>query len=207
MSASPVLVLDIDGVVSLAQPGSPAPWYATLKEDWGLDHDSELAPEFFLQPVFLEVLRGRLDLYVALHEYLETKGLSDRLEEFVAYWFEKDAVIDRDVLAQAGAWRQRTGGKVYAATNQEHHRIAFLRDQVGLGAHFDEIVYSAALGVCKPERVFYTNAQARMGVTVAQSILFVDDKTSNVDGARVAGWRAMLYRGPESLAQALERWG
>ena len=207
MSASPVLVLDIDGVVSLAQPGSPAPWYATLKEDWGLDHDSELAPEFFLQPVFLEVLRGRLDLYVALHEYLDTKGLSDRLEEFVAYWFEKDAVIDRDVLAQADAWRQRTGGKVYAATNQEHHRIAFLRDQVGLGAHFDEIVYSAALGVCKPERVFYTNAQARMGVTVAQSILFVDDKTSNVDGARVAGWRAMLYRGPESLAQALERWG
>ncbi len=207
MSASPVLVLDIDGVVSLAQPGSPAPWYATLKEDWGLDHDSELAPEFFLQPVFLEVLRGRLDLYVALHEYLETKRLSDRLEEFVAYWFEKDAVIDRDVLAQADAWRQRTGGKVYAATNQEHHRIAFLRDQVGLGAHFDEIVYSAALGVCKPERVFYTNAQARMGVAVAQSILFVDDKTSNVDGARVAGWRAMLYRGPESLAQALERWG
>ena len=48
MSSSPVLVLDIDGVVSLAQPGSPAPWYATLQEDWGLSHDQELAPEFFL---------------------------------------------------------------------------------------------------------------------------------------------------------------
>jgi putative hydrolase of the HAD superfamily len=79
MSSNPVLVLDIDGVVSLAQPGSPAPWYATLKEDWGLSHD-EMAPEFFRQPVFMEVLRGRLDLYVALHEYFETKGLADRLE-------------------------------------------------------------------------------------------------------------------------------
>lgn len=207
MSSSPVLVLDIDGVVSLAQPGSPHPWYATLKEDWGLSHDEELAPEFFLKPEFMEVLRGRLDLYVALHEYFETKGLADRLEEFVAYWFEKDADIDRGVLAQADAWRRRTGGRVYAATNQEHHQIAYLRDRLGLGAHFDEIVYSAALGVCKPERVFYTNAQARMGVTVAQSILFVDDKTSNVDGARMAGWRAMLYRGPESLERALAGWG
>lgn len=207
MSSSPVLVLDIDGVVSLAQPGSPRPWYATLEEDWGLSHDEELAPEFFLKPEFMEVLRGRLDLYVALHEYFETKGLADRLEEFVSYWFAKDADIDRGVLAQADAWRARTGGRVFAATNQEHHRIAYLRDQLGLGAHFDEIVYSAALGVCKPERVFYTNAQARMGVTVAQSILFVDDKTSNVDGARMAGWRAVLYRGPESLERALAGWG
>lgn len=207
MSASPILVLDIDGVVSLAQPGSPNPWYATLKEDWGLDHDTDLAPGFFLKPEFMEVLRGRLDLYVALQEYFEMKGLADRLEEFVSYWFEKDSDIDRGVLAQADTWRKRTGGRVFAATNQEHHRIAYLRDQLGLGAHFDEIVYSAALGVCKPERVFYTNAQARMGVTVAQSILFVDDKASNVDGARMAGWRAMLYRGPESLERALAGWG
>lgn len=207
MSASPVLVLDIDGVVSLAQPGSERPWYATLEQDWGLSHDRDLVPGFFAKPVFMEVLRGRLDLFAALQEYFEGRGMDDRLEEFVAYWFEKDSDIDRGVLEQADAWRARTGGKVYAATNQEHHRIAFLRDRAGLGSHFDEIIYSAALGVCKPDRVFYTNAQARMGVTVAQSILFVDDKATNVDGARMAGWRAMLYRGPESLAQALERWG
>ncbi|MFI4999867.1 MAG: HAD-IA family hydrolase, partial [Reyranellales bacterium] len=73
--------------------------------------------------------------------------------------------------------------------------------------HFDEIIYSGALGVCKPDRVFYTNAQTRMGVAVAQSILFVDDRASNVDSARMCGWRAMLYRGPESLAQALAQWG
>lgn len=207
MSASPVLVLDIDGVVSLAQPGSTAPWYATLKADWGISHDDELAPGFFHQPEFMEVLRGRLDLYAALHDYFEPRGMSDRLEAFVAYWFEKDSVIDRRVLELSDAWRRRTGGRVFAATNQEHHRIAYLRDRAGLGAHFDEMIYSAALGVCKPERVFFTNAQARMGVTVAQSILFVDDKAANVDGARMAGWRAMLYRGAGSLERALAEWG
>ncbi|HEY6979890.1 HAD-IA family hydrolase [Reyranella sp.] len=205
MSASPVLVLDIDGVVSLAHPGSPAPWYATLQADWGFDHE-QMAREFF-RAEFLDVLRGRLDLYVALHNYFEPMGLAGRLEEFVDYWFEKDVAIDREVLALADGWRKRTGGRCFAATNQEHHRIAYLRDTVGLGRHFDEIVYSAALGVCKPDRVFFTSAQTRMGVTAAQSILFVDDAPVNVDGARMCGWRAMLYRGPESLAKALARWG
>ncbi len=204
MSSSPVLVLDIDGVVSLAQPGSAQPWYATLKQDLGLDYE-EIERDFF-RAEFLEVLRGRLDLYVALQNYFEPRGLADRIESFVAYWFEKDAVIDRVVLAKADAWRARSGGRVFAATNQEHHRAAYLRDRAGLGAHFDEIVYSAAIGVCKPDRVFFTTAQARMGVTAAQSILFVDDKAENVDGARMCGWRAMLYRGPESLGRALATW-
>jgi putative hydrolase of the HAD superfamily len=185
MSSSPVLVLDIDGVVTVARPGS---WHANLTTDLGLDY-GEIQHGFFRKD-WQEVVRGRLDLYVALHNYFEPKGMADKIDAFVRYWFEKDAVIDRAVLA----------------TNQEHHRATYLRDQAGLGAHFDEIVYSAALGVCKPERVFFTNAQARMGVAVAQSILFVDDKVENVDGARMCGWRAMLYRGPESLARALIEW-
>lgn len=205
MSSDPVLVLDIDGVVSLAQPGGPHPWDADLERDWGFGRD-ELVRGFFRKD-WLEVVRGRLDLYVALNEYFAGRGMADRLEEFVAYWFEKDAVIDRELLAMADAWRRRTGGRVFAASNQEHHRVAYLRDQAGLGAHFDEIIYSAALGVCKPDRVFFTNAQARMGVSAAQSILFVDDRASNVDGARMAGWRAMLYRGRDSLSRALAGWG
>src|SRR5215471_2247979 len=113
MSASPVLVLDIDGVVSLAFGGPATPWYATLKEDLGLDY-AEIQQGFF-RAEFPEVLRGRLDLYVALHNYFEPRGQADRIEDFVAYWFEKDAVIDRELLAMTDAWRQRTGGRVFAA--------------------------------------------------------------------------------------------
>jgi len=204
MSSGPVLVLDLDGVVARTHPASPEPWHATLQADWGFGPE-EMARDFF-NGEFLEVLRGRLDLHVALRNYLEPKGLADRVGEFVAYWFERDADIDKDVLEAAADWRRRTGGRCFAAANQEHHRVAYLRDQVGLGRHFDEMVYSAALGVCKPDRVFYTSAQARMGVTAAQSILFVDDKVENVDGARMCGWRAMLYRGPQSLVRTLARW-
>src|SRR5690242_7513716 len=191
MSSDPVLVLDIDGVVSLAQPGGPQPWNADLQRDWGFGSD-ELVRDFFRKD-WLEVVRGRLDLYVALHEYFEGKGLADRLEEFVAYWFEKDAAIDRELLAMTDAWRQRTGGRVFAATNQEHHRAAYLRDQQGLGAHFDEIIYWAALGFGKPDGLFFTTAQPRRGVGLAQWFLLVDASTAIFDGPGLAGWRARLY--------------
>ena len=197
MSSSPVLVLDIDGVVVHSAPD----WPEKLRASWGLAAGELLG--FFDSPPFAQVLQGRLDVYVALHEWLGPKGLADRVQEFVGFWFENDSIIDREVLAMADAWRGRAGGRVFAASNQEHHRVAFLRDHRGLGAHFDEIVYSAALGVCKPDRVFFTNAQARMGVTAARAILFVDDRPANVDGARMCGWRAALYRGRESLAWVL----
>ncbi len=200
MSASPVLAFDIDGVILRSRP-----WAAELKADWGIELADLQAG--FLDGPFQEVLRGRLDLFVALNDYLGSKGLADRLEAFAEYWFEKESTPESAVLDKIAAWKQRTGGRCFAASNQEHHRIAYLRDTVGLGAHFDEIVYSAALGVCKPDRVFFTNAQARMGITVAQSILFVDDSAECVDAARMCGWRAMLYRGSESLAKALAQWG
>jgi len=198
MSSSPVLVLDIDGVIIHSAPD----WPAKLQATFGLSAD-ELVSGFFESPLFAQVLQGRLDVHVALHEWLEPQGLADRVQEFVGFWLENDGTVDREVLAMADAWRDRTGGRVFAASNQEHHRAVFLRDHRGLGAHFDEIVYSAALGVCKPDRVFFTNAQARMAVTAARAILFVDDRPANVDAARMCGWRAALYRGRESLARVL----
>lgn len=192
-----VLVLDLDGVVI----GGPQRWHAALKEDLGLDY-AEIQRDFFARD-WGEVVRGRLDLFVALHEYFGSVGRTDMVEAFVNYWFEKDAIIDRALLDDVAAWRLRTGGRVFAASNQEHHRIAWLKDNTGLGQHFDEIIYSAALGCCKPERVFFTNAQARMGVQNSRSILFVDDTPINVDAARTLGWRSVLYRGRDSLAKVL----
>src|SRR5437899_12509154 len=128
MSSAPVLVLDIDGVVSVPT----TPWMTNLQSDWGID-PAEMIREFF-KGEWLQVVQGRLDLYVALHNYFEPKGLADRLEAFVAYWFDKDSAIDRTLLAEADAWRRRTGGRCFAATNPEPHRAAWLREP-GLDAH------------------------------------------------------------------------
>lgn len=194
-----VLVLDLDGVVVHGRGGLP--WHAALKTDLDLDY-ADIQRDFFAVH-WAEVVRGRLDLFVALHEYFGATRRTDMIESFVNYWFDNDAEIDVDLLADVAAWRARTGGRVFAASNQEHHRVAWLKANADLDRHFGEIIYSAALGVCKPDRVFFTNAQARMGVQNSRSILFVDDTPANVDAARALGWRSVLYRGRESLAKVL----
>ena len=196
-----VLVLDLDGVVNLSHPTGPTPWHRDLEADWGFSH--ETLAEGFFRTGFHDVLRGRRDLFAALGEYFDTIGLADRVEEFVGYWFDHDRLIDEELLALVRAWSVRTGGRVYLATNQEHHRVEYLRQTGALGAGISEVIYSAALGVCKPDRVFFTNAQQRMGVNTARSIAFFDDATANVDGARTCGWRAYLYRDRSQIEQFL----
>src|SRR5260370_42200880 len=102
MSSTPVLVLDIDGVVSV--PATP--WMANLQPDWGID-PAEMVREFFKRE-WLQVVQGRLDLYVALHNYFEPKGLADRLEEVVAHRVEKDGANHRAPLGEGQALRRRT---------------------------------------------------------------------------------------------------
>lgn len=199
--AGTVLVLDLDGVVNLSHPTGPAPWHRDLKADWGFDHQTLVAG--FFHRGFQDVLRGRRDLFAALGEYFETIGLADRVGEFVGYWFDHDRLIDGDLLALVRDWSARTGGRVYVATNQEHHRVEYLRQTGALGEGISEVIYSAALGVCKPDRVFFTNAQQRMGVNTARSIAFFDDTAANVDGARTCGWRAYLYRDRRQIEECL----
>ena len=197
-----ILVLDFDGVICLSHPGGPKPWSTDLARDWKLD-PAVLNADFFGGP-FVDVVRGRLDLHAALDPWLAGQGIVGRTLEFVSWWFERDSVFDTALLDAVRAWRARTGGRCYVATNQEHHRIGYLRGLPALADVFDEFVYSAALGVAKPERVFFTNAQQRIGVSTGRRIAFFDDAAANVDAARACGWRAWLYRDRGQLEAFLD---
>ena len=216
MSSSPVLVLDIDGVVSLAQPGSAA---ALVRHAEGRPRASTTTT------IGARLLPRAISWRCCAAGSISTSPCRtiSRPRAWPTGWRSSwPTGSTRTPSSTATCWRRPTPGAsapaaaASPATNQEHHRIAYLRDQAGLGAHFDEIVYSAALGVCKPDRVFFTNAQARMGVTVAQSILFVDDRrpTSTAPGwpaggpCSIAGrraWRAHWQAGADSRFRARAR--
>lgn len=193
-----VLAIDLDSV--LMPPVES--WRADLERDWGIA--PEAFADGFLRASFREALRGRLDLYQAVDEYLSGVGVDGRAVEFVTWWFERAPAPDSGLLARVDAWRRGTGGRVFVIANQEHHRIDHLRRSGDIDDHVDEILYSAALGVCKPDRVFFTNAQARMGVAAGRAIACFDADRDSVDAARTCGWRAFLYRDRRQLAEFLD---
>lgn len=75
-----------------------------------------------------------------------------------------------------------------------------------LAGLFDRVVASHQLGVRKPERAFF---ERLCGVLDAEagSVLLVDDRVENVEGARAAGLRAHRFAGATDLRNRLRREG
>ncbi|WP_395684678.1 HAD family hydrolase [Aestuariivirga sp.] len=75
-----------------------------------------------------------------------------------------------------------------------------------INAIFSEHYHSFEFGSKKPDPKVYTSLMTRMGVE-PQACLFIDDKRSNVEGARIAGMLAHHFRSYERLLPELQALG
>ena len=87
-------------------------------------------------------------------------------------------------------------------TNQDHDRSRYLWREVGLERHFNDMIYSAALGVRKPEPGFYRAAARRTGFAPREHLL-IDDTEENVLAAQVEHWNAVKWDRQSDLDELL----
>jgi putative hydrolase of the HAD superfamily len=59
-------------------------------------------------------------------------------------------------------------------------------------AGFDHLLWSHAVKLAKPDAEIYRHSAEGLGLA-AENILFVDDRSTNVDGAEAAGMQTILY--------------
>ena len=71
---------------------------------------------------------------------------------------------------------------------------------------FRDGIYSARIGLIKPEAAIYARALETFGIT-AHETLFIDDVAHNVAAAREAGWQAMQFHDPAQCEAELARLG
>jgi epoxide hydrolase-like predicted phosphatase len=67
---------------------------------------------------------------------------------------------------------------------------------------FETILVSSEEGLAKPDPAFYTLLVKRMAVR-PEDCLFTDDNEVNLDGARAAGMKALLFEGADKLRRDL----
>ncbi len=67
---------------------------------------------------------------------------------------------------------------------------------------FETILVSSEEGLAKPDPAFYTLLTERMAVR-PEDCLFIDDNAVNLDGARAAGMKTLLFEGVEKLRRDL----
>jgi 2-haloacid dehalogenase len=68
------------------------------------------------------------------------------------------------------------------------------------------VTVSGEVGLIKPDERIYRLHAGTFGLTPAAT-LFIDDSAKNVEGAKAAGWNAVLFTGADRLAEDLREHG
>lgn len=210
-----VLVSDLDGVLRVFDQGL----WVELDAELGVDHGSSFRA-MLGHPYLEEVTRGRgtharwRELAV---EHLVAAGAEPAgAGRAVDRWADTPATVDEGVLGLLD--EVRAGGvPVFVFTNGTD-RVPTELAQLGLdavvGAHGEHLINSADLGHAKPDREAFERAHRRIEHQLSQErggdvradrgrgepvhlrpgeVLFLDDSSRHVDGARAFGWQAVLH--------------
>jgi 2-haloacid dehalogenase len=130
---------------------------------------------------------------------------ADYIRAFRLNWHEmiphhyQDSVAIMERLIEEG--RDVTMLTNFAADTfaEARERFPFLKKPRGA-------TVSGEIGMIKPDREIYDHHAAAFGLEPAAT-LFIDDSPKNVEGAKAAGWQAVVFADARSLACELERLG
>ena len=129
-------------------------------------------------------------------------GFSLTHAEFAAAWSDI-FWLNEPVAKLVGDLKARGYTLVLGSNTNDLHATHFRRQFAEALAPFDKLVMSHEVGHIKPSAAFYL-ACAQAAQADPADCVFIDDLPENVEGARAAGLRAVLYSGDtDSLVKAL----
>ncbi|HEV2947980.1 MAG TPA: HAD family phosphatase [Gemmataceae bacterium] len=87
-------------------------------------------------------------------------------------------------------------------TNELHTR-RFKKQFAETLSHFDALVLSYEIQICKPEARFFEHCQ-QLAQAEPGECLFIDDMPANIAGAQAFGWNGILYQNYSDLVGRME---
>lgn len=140
--------------------------------------------------------REAVDALVAAHP-----DRRDLIEAYDARWAETlGGAIEGtvEILAEL----REAGVRVAALSNWSAEKFPIARPRYPFLEWFETIVISGEVRVSKPDPRIYRHLLERTGLT-AESIVYVDDASANVQAAADLGMTALLFRDPAKLRSDL----
>jgi 2-haloacid dehalogenase len=128
---------------------------------------------------------------------------AENIRNFRRHWHEMvpyaydDSVVLLDRLLDAGHDVTLLTNWAADTFSEARSRFPFLERPRG-------VTVSGEIGMIKPERGIYDHHVASFGIEPAHA-LFIDDSQKNVDGAKAAGWQAVLFTDAATLEADLNR--
>jgi len=195
---------DVDGVLIDGfhfRPELRKCWHKNLQEDFGIDPE-EFSNTFFKTPFSSHVLLGKMDLTEALRQHLPSLGYSGDPAGFLRYWLEKDTTLNPGVIDCVKALKESGKARLFIATNQAHDRAEYLMETLGLKNFFEDIFYSARMGMMKPDRAYFEYISEKLNIADSPPPILFDDTPAVIESAKAVGWKAYEFLNSDSLQQS-----
>lgn len=135
----------------------------------------------------------------------EHPGHAENIRNFRLTWHEMvpyaydDSVAVMERLIDAGHDVTMLTNFAADTFSEARERFPFLKKPRG-------VTVSGEVGLIKPDRAIYDHHAATFGLEPSATI-FIDDSQKNVDGAKAAGWQAVLFTGADRLERDLQALG
>ncbi|MEO5760144.1 MAG: HAD family phosphatase [Mesorhizobium sp.] len=135
----------------------------------------------------------------------EYPGHTENIRNFRRHWHEMvPHAYDDSVAIMVGLIE--SGHDVTMLTNFAADTLAEARKRFDFLNLPRGVTISGEIGQIKPDRGIYEHHVAAFGLEPSAT-LFIDDSQKNVDGAKAAGWHALLFTDAKTLQADLERLG
>ncbi|MBZ9995288.1 MULTISPECIES: HAD family phosphatase [unclassified Mesorhizobium] len=132
-------------------------------------------------------------------------GHAENIRNFRRYWNDMvPHAYDDSVAIMLGLIE--SGHDVTMLTNFASDTLAEARQRFDFLSRPRGVTVSGDIGKIKPDRDIYDHHVAAFGLEPSAT-LFIDDSQKNVDGAKAAGWQAVLFTDAATLKADLERFG
>ena len=110
---------------------------------------------------------------------------------------------DEEMIGLVAKLKSSGKFKLGVISNNSKEWSQYSKDVLGLGKYFDSWVVSCDLGIKKNQKEIYLAAAKSLGLAL-EECLFIDNKVSNVEGARSAGMQALHFSGKDALVKQLK---
>ncbi|MDG4880484.1 HAD family phosphatase [Mesorhizobium sp. WSM4884] len=130
---------------------------------------------------------------------------AENIRNFRRHWHDMvPHAYDDSVAIMVGLIE--SGRDVTMLTNFAADTFTEARQRFGFLDRPRGVTVSGEIGLIKPDQAIYDHHVASFGLEPAAT-LFIDDSQKNVDGAKAAGWQAVLFTDAKTLQADLERLG
>lgn len=192
------IIWDMGGVILRMGDERPR---QELADEFGLSLQ-QIYREIFDSPSAMQATIGEITTMQHWQIVGEHLGLSNyqTLPFFDRFW----SVDEIDYALIKFIRQLRNDFKIGLLSNAGDHLGQLIKTTRDLASVFDDVIISAEVGLMKPDDQIYHLAISQLGIRPEEG-LFIDDLFENVQAARRAGLKAILYHNNDEVFRILEQ--